>query len=314
MGSIPAFGSSAKGEGMVRHPGADSIISDQTITARGLRFHVRTWRLVQDGDAVRPAVVLLHGLASAVAIWDLVAPLVVGAGLRVLALDQRGHGESDKPDEGYDFATIVEDDHAVLAGLHLDRAVIVGHSWGGAVALRLAITYPEIAAALVLIDGGFTQLSSRGWTRDEAIRALTPPQFAGTPVRDFLARIRAGPLGQQWTDELAGIMLRIVQEQPDGTVAPRLAFANHMRIVAAMWDEPTLAHYERLHCPTLLVSAEDDAASDFARVKREAIATIQAKHRHVQAVIVPATIHDIPLQRPELVAALIIGIAGVVRN
>src|SRR5438552_915067 len=68
----------------------------------GLALHYRDW-----GGAGRP-IVLLHGLASSSRIFDLLAPLLRPYG-RVVALDARGHGESAKPDDGYDFPSIVAD-------------------------------------------------------------------------------------------------------------------------------------------------------------------------------------------------------------
>src|SRR5205823_10946826 len=84
--------------------------TDAFVSLRGLRFHYRDW-----GGRGRP-LVLLHGLASTARIWDLVAPLLA-ARYRVVALNQRGHGESDKPDDGYDFATITGDLAAFLDAL-----------------------------------------------------------------------------------------------------------------------------------------------------------------------------------------------------
>ena len=53
------------------------------------------------------SVVLVHGVGSSCHIWDLVGPLLGRRSLRVLALDQRGHDESDQPDSGYDFPSVV---------------------------------------------------------------------------------------------------------------------------------------------------------------------------------------------------------------
>ena len=53
--------------------------------------------------------VLVHGVGSSSHIWDLTAPLLADQLVRVVAMDQRGHGESDQPDSGYDFASVVAD-------------------------------------------------------------------------------------------------------------------------------------------------------------------------------------------------------------
>src|SRR6266849_9030785 len=101
---------------------------DGFVAANGLQLHYRRWSPARPVSEL-PPILLLHGLASAAHIWDLVAPLLAGRGYVVTALDQRGHGESDKPDTGYDFATIIADDTAVVEALGIGRPVVVGHSW-----------------------------------------------------------------------------------------------------------------------------------------------------------------------------------------
>src|SRR5438552_2562339 len=101
---------------------------DATLTAptTGLQLHYRDW------GGSGQAILLLHGLASSARIWDLVAPLLARRG-RVIALEARGHGLSAKPDDGYDYATIVADVAGAVDVLGLRRPVVVGHSWGASV-------------------------------------------------------------------------------------------------------------------------------------------------------------------------------------
>src|SRR5215207_8020182 len=124
----------------------------------GLKLAYRDW-----GGEGQP-VVLVHGLASSYRIWDFMAPLLAEQ-FRVVALDQRGHGRSDKPDESFDFATYVADLRSFVELLGLGRSDFVGHSWGGNVVLQLAVELPGLAEALVLVDGGFIEIAAReGWT------------------------------------------------------------------------------------------------------------------------------------------------------
>ena len=150
----------------------DDPATDNFVNLNGLRFHYREYA----GPGLRPEgfgvsaqpnaqpegrpIVLLHGLASNSRWWLLVGPLLARR-FRVLALDQRGHGESDKPDDGYDFATVTGDLAAFVDALELERPVVVGHSWGGEIALEYAATYPERAAGAVLVEGGFMEVSAR---------------------------------------------------------------------------------------------------------------------------------------------------------
>ncbi len=280
------------------------------VTAGGLRLRYLEWGQ-RGGDT--PPLLLLHGLASSAAIWELVAP-ALAAERRVVALDQRGHGLSDKPDDGYDFATIVADGVAAADALGLGpRFAVAGHSWGANVALELAARRPERVAALLLVDGGFGMLRERpGATWEQVSRDLAPPRFAGTPRETFLGWVRqgiphAGP-------EVEEIELRIVELRPDDTVGPRLAFENHMKILRAMWDEDPAALFPAVRAPTRYILAEGAgvggasvAAEDgFLAAKRRGAA--QARERmagapSVEVIWLPDTVHDIPLQRPAELAS-----------
>jgi pimeloyl-ACP methyl ester carboxylesterase len=250
---------------------------------------------------------LLHGLASAARIWDFVAPLLAGRGYCVTALDQRGHGESDKAVTGYDFATIIADDDAAMRALAIERPIIAGHSWGAMVALQYAATYTNKVTALVLVDGATNQFSLRpNWSREQAMIDLAPPRFAGTPRETFLSYFRTGPLGQQWTPQLEDSILHIVQLHEDDTVAPRLSFENHLQIIGAMWDQPLFDLYSQVRCPIKIIVAEQQPATEaqetYLGMRQQGIAHIQTLRPDVCVVRMPDTIHDIPLQRPAQLA------------
>lgn len=291
---------------------------DGFVQANGLRLHYRRW--LSAGvrpDPELPPIMLLHGLASSLHIWNLVAPLLAERGYAVTALDQRGHGESDKPESGYDFETIVADDAAAVEGLGILAPVVVGHSWGATVALQYAVTYPEKVAALVLVDGATNQLSLRpGWSREQAQQDLAPPRFAGTPRETFLSYFKSGPLGQMWSPELEDSALHIVPLREDDTVAPRLDFENHLQIIGAMWDQPTFELYRRVQCPVKLIFAEQqlssstsDAQREFVARRMEGIARIQELCPTLALVRMTDTIHDVPFQRPRELAEEIMAYA-----
>ncbi len=277
---------------------------DGMIAANGVQLHYCDWggpTQVAPGSAPVP-LVLLHGLASATRIWDLVAP-VLACERHVVALDQRGHGLSEKPDTGYDFPTIVADDVAAIHALGIgERYILAGHSWGASVALELAAMQHEHVAGVILIDGGLSMMHLRdGATWEMISRELAPPDYAGTPRETYLGWMRDSI--PDWRPELEDIVLNIVELRPDDTVGPRLAFAHHMDILRSLWDEDLARVYAAVHCPCLFILAEA-LGRDGQRMaeKRQALANAQqllASSPRVEAEWWANTIHDIPLQRPE---------------
>lgn len=110
-----------------------------------MRLAYRTW-----GDAFGSPVVLLHGLGGSAANWE-AAGALLGQEWRVFALDLRGHGESDWPDD-YDLELMAEDVVGFLDELELDRVGLVGHGMGGVVARLLAEEHSDRVERLVLVE------------------------------------------------------------------------------------------------------------------------------------------------------------------
>jgi pimeloyl-ACP methyl ester carboxylesterase len=109
--------------------------------------------VVQDGRPDAPALLLIHGLAASTACWEPVVPRLAGA-YRVIRVDLLGHGRSASPTGGYDIPGQARAVGAALDRLGVHRAMVIGHSTGGAVATALAEQRPGAVAALALIDTG----------------------------------------------------------------------------------------------------------------------------------------------------------------
>lgn len=109
------------------------------------------FRYTEDGDPGAPPLVLLHGLRSDRSAWAGTAPEMAAAGYRVLALDQRGHGDSARTGT-YSFEEMREDLRQFADALGLGRFVLGGHSMGGTVAELFAERYPGRLAGLFVVD------------------------------------------------------------------------------------------------------------------------------------------------------------------
>ena len=273
---------------------------DKFIELRGLKFHYREW-----GQRGVP-MVLLHGLASQVHIFDLVAPLLK-RDFHVFAFEQRGHGESAKPDTGYDFATVSDDLYEFLDVMKLRRPVIAGHSWGGNVALAFAARYPEYCRALVFIDGGFLDLrSDPSMTWRRAKQELAPPNLAGMPEDEFRGMLKGylSDAGMRWRPVFGEIILDNFELLPDRTIRPRLTFARHMKILRALWEQRPPKLYARVRCPVLILPAlpNPSRVSVSNEKKRSLVALAERSFARSETVWFKNTVHDIPLQRPRRLA------------
>ena len=126
--------------------------------------------------------VLVHGLASNARLWDGPAREFARRGHPVLALDLRGHGRSDRPDTGYDMATVANDIAEVLGALAADgwqRPLVLGQSWGGNLVVELAHRHPRAVRGVVGVDGGTIELGTSFPDWSDCERLLAPPRLSG---------------------------------------------------------------------------------------------------------------------------------------
>ena len=130
-------------------------LSGNTVV-RHQRFHFLEW-----GEPSNPPVLLLHGGNQSAHSWDLVS-LHLSDRYHVLALDQRGHGDSEwNRGADYSIATMAEDAEAFLREREIDDPIIFGHSMGGMVTLALARRRPDLPRAIAIVDVG-PEISEQG--------------------------------------------------------------------------------------------------------------------------------------------------------
>jgi pimeloyl-ACP methyl ester carboxylesterase len=276
---------------------------DKHVVVNGLRMHYRDWG--GDGDLL----VLLHGLASNCRFWDLAAPLLT-RNFTVLALDQRGHGSTDKPVDGYDFPTVADDLLGFLQAIGADRPLIVGHSWGGNVALELAARHPSVPRALCLVDGGLIELSAVPEMSLEKARVdLAPPDMTHLTMEQLFEMAKNHlPDGRGSVPEIKDFLLANFDVVEDGTIRPKLTRENHMRIIDAMWDHKPSRSMGLVNCPVLLMPARqdgDDAVAERRFGREQAVERASRLLPVSRTVWLEDSVHDVPIQRPELVASVI---------
>lgn len=255
---------------------------------------------------------LVHGLASNARMWDGVADELARHGHPVVAVDQRGHGRSSKPDDGYDFATVVGDLLVLIESLGWTAPVVVGQSWGGNVVVELAASHPTAVAGVVAVDGGFIELADRFHTWDECRVTLAPPRLVGTPASTIERWIREAHA--DWPESGIVGSLSNFEIREDGTIAPWLSFDRHMMILESLYHHRPSTRYGSITAPALLVPA-DTGSVEWTHDKRIAVEAALAALRDGQVRWFSPAHHDIHAQHPiELAEVLLDFVQEAVRS
>ena len=249
---------------------ADARVMDGYVTElapvsrRTVRLHHQRISFLESGAASGgPVLLLLHGLAGSAATWTPVLGLL-GRYAHVIAPDLLGHGQSDKPRSGdYSLGAYASGLRDLLLELDLDRASVVGHSFGGGVGMQFAYQFPELTERLVLESSG-----GLGPEVHIALRAATLPgtstvlKAVSTLIPSWFARlvhqmIRATPgVPKVDLDDLARSLTSL------GEAGARGAFVQTVR-GALDWSGQRLDGTNRLYLltevPVLLIGGRNDS-------------------------------------------------------
>ncbi|HVB76493.1 MAG TPA: alpha/beta fold hydrolase [Candidatus Nitrosotalea sp.] len=261
----------------------------------GVRLHYREW---EAKESTAPPLFWLHGLSSNALFWERLAQRLPHR--RIVALDQRSHGLSDRPDEGNEPAELVADAAHVIDQLGLGRPLVAGHSWGASIALELAATHPELACGLFFIDGPALPMSQFMSWDDVAVRMQPPfPVFADLLEANLHQK---GYLDSAWDEDLERFV-EAGMRPVEGGYASTLTSPVRLQMLKGMFTyQPQLlwgkvegplwvAHaLQRPGVPAAAEEARRRASEELTRVRPDA------------RVIWYDARHDIPLILPELMA------------
>lgn len=272
------------------------------LLSSGVELHVMRWEPPSTASGRHRPWLLTHGLASNAHLWDGVARRLTAAGHRVVTVDQRGHGRSSKPDDGYDVATCADDLALLIDVLDLDRPAVGGQSWGGNVVLELGHRHPDAVEHIACVDGGFIDLRAAFPVWEDCAEALAPPRLAGTPLdtmRSWLER-SAG----DWPEEGRAGTLANFEVRDDGTVAPWLTFERHLRVLRGLWEHTPSEVYPTMQVPALLIGADTGDVA-WSASKHDAVDHAIAALARGRAHWFSPAHHDVHAQQPDAVAALL---------
>jgi pimeloyl-ACP methyl ester carboxylesterase len=208
----------------------------QAVLPDGVRLNY-----AQGGSTDGPAVLMLHGTSDSSFSFSRVMPLMP-ADVRVIALDLRGHGNSDRPESDYSMSTFAIDVLSLMDRLGIRDATLVGHSMGTFIARRAAELAPERISRLVLIGSALT---ARNWVIADL---LTATEAMTDPVDDsFIREFQAGTIRRPVPPEF---FERVVGE------SRKLPARVWRASVAGMW---AFSPQRPISCPATILGGDRDA-------------------------------------------------------
>ena len=178
---------------------------DRMVTANGMKFHYLEW-----GDPANPTLVMLHGVSQQAHSWDFVS-LALSPAYHVIALDQRGHGDTEWAADGdYSIDAMQADIDGVVDALGLNDFNLMGHSMGGRNSFIWASRHPDTLRSLTIVDTG-PETQRRGQDRIRQFRELPNnldsfQEFADR-VREYTGRTE---------EQVLGALKYSIRQMPDG--------------------------------------------------------------------------------------------------
>lgn len=253
--------------------------------------------VVDEGSPADPPILLLHAGIADLRAWDEMVGPLVDSGYRIVRYDARGFGQSTAEDVPYSNRADVV---AVLDALGIDRAVFVGNSRGGQIAIDTAIEFPDRVAALVGVGSGLGGFDGEPtpdeialFDRMDAIESTDPVDVDA--IADIDVRI--------WVDGPFQPDTRVpaaIREKVRMMDAPQYA-PEHVRGQPIGLEPPAAARLSDLDCPVLAIAGALDA-SVLAQTARH----LAANAPDARAVIMPDVAHMIGMEAPNELAAMIV--------
>ena len=235
------------------------------------------YEIIGDGQPL----LFIHGLGSSLRDWEDQVP-VFCKNFKVITLDLRGHGQTDKPKGPYSISMFAEDIAELIKSLKVDPVHVVGISLGGAIGFHLAIDHPDITKSLVVVN----------MSASVPIKTLKEKQMF------FLRILIVKMMGMKKMGEVLAKRLFIKPEQEElrERMASRWAENDKKAYLSSLKTLKNWSVLERLHeikCPTLAISSDEDYTplSD----KEEYITLIP----NAKLVVIKDARHAVSVEKPE---------------
>ena len=183
------------------------------VHVNGIRLHYLDW------GGKGETLIFLTGMGCSAHLFDRIAPRFTDR-FRVLALTRRGQGESDYPETGYDADTLIDDILDFMDALHVEKAILAGHSLAGLELSHLAVTYPERVTKLIYFDAAVDRRDIKIIIENDPLKDVEPPALKKefTSVEEYIHFIKEvrPDLARIWDESWDQSILYELEENAEG--------------------------------------------------------------------------------------------------
>jgi len=263
---------------------------DRFVTANGLQLHYLDW-----GNVGAPSLLLLHGFTGHAHTWDVLAQTICDR-YHVLALDQRGHGDSEWAKDGaYGVDDHAADIQAFHAQLGLGPVLLIGLSMGGRNAMAFTAKHQEIVTRLVIVDIG-PDIAPHGAERVRRMAGDAPEEFSSPDEAiAYLKQFQTHPAAEA---ALRQRVMHGLKRLPTGKYTWKYdPFLRQQRRQGTMPAVDLWPAVQQIRVPTLILRGGDSDVFAPETAKR-----MQACIPGSQVVEIPGAGHSIPADAPEAFA------------
>jgi pimeloyl-ACP methyl ester carboxylesterase len=225
-----------------------------TASGHGVTIQLAQW----DGEGI--PILCVHGITANCRCWDVIASGLSPAH-RVIAMDLRGRGLSDRPDSGYSIAHHCQDILAVLDDLGFEKAVIMGHSLGAFISMVFGAEHAERVDRIILVDGGGKLSEMQMVKVFQGIKPSLDRLGKVFPSFDaYLDLMKAAPFFKSWSPALE-TYYRYEIEAVDGGVRSRIDPAHIDEERENLGKVDVSQYYGQISCPVLILRATQGMVS-----------------------------------------------------
>ena len=226
----------------------------EKVKGDGIKINLAVW----EGPG-RP-ILCIHGITANCRCWDALADALAPE-YRMLAMDLRGRGQSDKPPQGYSLDYHLRDINCLLDDLGIDRTVIMGHSLGAFIGLAFAAEYPDRIDRLILVDGGGDLSKEQMEKVFIGIKpALDRLGQVFPSAEAYLEKMGAAPYIQPWSS-VTERYYRYEIEEVEGGVRTNIAPAHIQEEADNIKKVDCAPYYPRIKCKVLILRAPNGLLS-----------------------------------------------------